>query len=178
RHRRARRPVLGHHRRRCARLRVARRLTRMGSILIVNPKASGVSAEVVERVRAVLPADVEVYETAGQGDARARAGEHEPTAHAIYVLSGDGTYNEVVNGITGDVPLGFLPGGGTSVLPRALRLGRDPAAAAPPARAGSRPRRGGTARLERRDAEAWPRPGQRPALRLQRGRRPRRGARS
>ena len=102
----------------------------MGSILIVNPKASGVSAEVVERVRAVLPADVEVYETAGQGDATALAREHEPTAHAIYVLSGDGTYNEVVNGITGRVPLGFLPGGGTSVLPRALGLGRDPVVAA------------------------------------------------
>jgi diacylglycerol kinase family enzyme len=28
------------------------------------------------------------------------------------------------------VPLGFLPGGGTSVLPRALGLGRDPVAAA------------------------------------------------
>ena len=46
------------------------------------------------------------------------------------MLSGDGTYNEVVNGITGTVPLGFLPGGGTSVLPRALGLGRDPVAAA------------------------------------------------
>ena len=49
---------------------------------------------------------------------------------AIYVLSGDGTYNEVLNGVSGKVPLGFLPGGGTSVLPRALGLGRDPVVAA------------------------------------------------
>jgi diacylglycerol kinase family enzyme len=102
----------------------------MGSILIVNPKASGVSGKVVERVRAALPADVEVLETGGAGDATAMARQHESTADAIYVLSGDGTYNEVVNGITGKVPLGFLPGGGTSVLPRALGLGRDPVAAA------------------------------------------------
>ena len=102
----------------------------MGSILIVNPKASGVSGKVVERVRAALPADVEVLETGGAGDATAMARQHESMADAIYVLSGDGTYNEVVNGITGKVPLGFLPGGGTSVLPRALGLGRDPVAAA------------------------------------------------
>ena len=46
------------------------------------------------------------------------------------MLGGDGTYNEVLNGIQVDVPLGFLPGGGTSVLPRALGLPRNPVAAA------------------------------------------------
>jgi diacylglycerol kinase family enzyme len=109
----------------------------MGSILIVNPKASGVSAKVLERVRAALPANVEVLETEGPGDASAMAQQRESTADAIYVLSGDGTYNEVVNGITGQVPLGFLPGGGTSVLPRALGLGRDPVAAARRAASGT-----------------------------------------
>ena len=102
----------------------------MASILIVNPQASGVSDEIVERVRAALPPGLEVLETVGPGDARGLARDHEAEADAIYVLSGDGTYNEVVNGITGTVPLGFLPGGGTSVLPRALGLGRDPVAAA------------------------------------------------
>jgi diacylglycerol kinase family enzyme len=109
----------------------------MGSILIVNPKASGVSGTVVERVLAALAGDVEVLQTAAPGDATAMARQHESTADAIYVLSGDGTYNEVVNGITGKVPLGFLPGGGTSVLPRALGLGRDPVAAARLAASGS-----------------------------------------
>jgi diacylglycerol kinase family enzyme len=102
----------------------------MASVLIVNPQASGVSDEVVERVRAALPAGLEVLETAGPGNASELARAREADADAIYVLSGDGTYNEVVNGITGAVPLGFLPGGGTSVLPRALGLGRDPVAAA------------------------------------------------
>ncbi|HEY7177952.1 MAG TPA: diacylglycerol kinase family protein [Gaiella sp.] len=102
----------------------------MKGILIVNPHASGVSGDVVERVRAALPPGVETFETTGPGDAIGLARRHETEADAIYVLSGDGTYNEVVNGVTGDVPLGFLPGGGTSVLCRALGLGRDPVAAA------------------------------------------------
>jgi diacylglycerol kinase family enzyme len=51
-------------------------------------------------------------------------------AEAIYVFGGDGTFNEVLNGIERDVPLGFLPGGGTSVLPRALGLPRNPGKAA------------------------------------------------
>ena len=102
----------------------------MGSLLIVNPHASAVSDALVDRVVAELPAELEVVRTGGPGQATEIAGEHEHAVEAIYVLSGDGTYNEVLNGVTGDVPLGFLPGGGTSVLPRALGLGRDPVAAA------------------------------------------------
>ena len=102
----------------------------MGALLIVNPQASRVSEELVERVVAELPDGVEVVRTRERGEASALAREHEPSVEAIYVLSGDGTYNEAVNGVRGHVPLGFLPGGGTSVLPRALGLGRDPVAAA------------------------------------------------
>jgi diacylglycerol kinase family enzyme len=100
------------------------------AILIVNPRASKVSDAVLERVVAVLPGDVVVLGTSQPGEATALAREHEASADAIYVLGGDGTYNEVLNGVRGPVPLGFLPGGGTSVLPRALGLGRDPVAAA------------------------------------------------
>jgi diacylglycerol kinase family enzyme len=99
-------------------------------LLIVNPYASRVSDECVASVLAELPSGTEVVRTEEPQHAAALAGEHEPTADAIYVLSGDGTYNEVLNGVTGKVPIGFLPGGGTSVLPRALGLGRDPVAAA------------------------------------------------
>jgi diacylglycerol kinase family enzyme len=49
---------------------------------------------------------------------------------ALVVFSGDGGFNEVLNGVPQGIPLGFLPGGGTSVLPRALGLSRDPVAAA------------------------------------------------
>jgi diacylglycerol kinase family enzyme len=102
----------------------------MGAVLIVNPSASGVTDALVERVRAELPRPLDVVATLRPGDATEIARERQGSASAIYVLSGDGTYNEVLNGVTGSVPLGFLPGGGTSVLPRALGLGRDPVAAA------------------------------------------------
>ena len=102
----------------------------MRTVLIVNPRASKVSADVVDRVTAVIPGDVVVLRTGAPGEATAIAREHEASADAMYVLGGDGTYNEVLNGVSGSVPLGFLPGGGTSVLPRALGLGRDPVAAA------------------------------------------------
>jgi diacylglycerol kinase family enzyme len=102
----------------------------VGALLIVNPHASNVSEELVDRVAAELPAGLDVVRTSGPGDATAIAREREGSVDAIFVLSGDGTYNEVLNGVTGHVPLGFLPGGGTSVLPRALGLGRDAVAAA------------------------------------------------
>jgi diacylglycerol kinase family enzyme len=114
----------------------------MGAVLIVNPRASGVSEALVERVRAELPGELEVLATTGPGDATDIARQHEASVEAIYVLAGDGTYNEVLNGITGQVPLGFLPAGGTSVLPRALGLGRDAVAAARLAAAGRRQRIG------------------------------------
>jgi len=102
----------------------------VAALLIVNPQASNVSDELVRRVVAELPPGTEVVRTTGPGEATSIARDHERSVDAIYVLSGDGTYNEVVNGVSGEVPLGFLPGGGTSVLPRALGLGRDPVAAA------------------------------------------------
>ena len=114
----------------------------MGAVLIVNPHASGVSESLVERVQAELPRELAVVGTTGPGDATDIAREHEAAADAIYVLSGDGTYNEVLNGITGQVPLGFLPAGGTSVLPRALGLGRDTVDAARLVAAGTRHRIG------------------------------------
>jgi diacylglycerol kinase family enzyme len=52
-------------------------------------------------------------------------------ADALVVFSGDGGFNEVLNGVErDDLPIGFVPGGGTSVLPRALGLPRQPIEAA------------------------------------------------
>jgi diacylglycerol kinase family enzyme len=101
-----------------------------GRVLIVNPHASGVTDGLVERVRAALPGPLEVVRTERGGQAGEIAQAYEREVDAIYVFSGDGTYNEVLNGISADVPLGFLPGGGTSVLPRALGGPRDPVGAA------------------------------------------------
>jgi diacylglycerol kinase family enzyme len=67
--------------------------------------------------------------TRAPGHATELAAEAAAESDAVVVFSGDGTYNEAINGV-GSVPMGFLPGGGTSVLPRALGIPPDPVAAA------------------------------------------------
>ena len=101
----------------------------MTALLIVNPFASGVDEHRLAAVQASLPGGTETRLTTAPGEATQIARE-AGDATAIYVLGGDGTYNEVLNGVEADVPLGFLPGGGTSVLPRALGLPRNPVKAA------------------------------------------------
>lgn len=102
----------------------------MAGVLIVNPYASGVTEQNLAAVQAALPGGTETLLTEGQGDAVELARAYSPRVEALYVFSGDGTFNEVLNGLAADVPVGFIPGGGTSVLPRALGLPRDPARAA------------------------------------------------
>lgn len=99
-------------------------------MLIANPLASGVSERRLEAVQRVLPPDTETVLTLDRGHATELAREWAPRVDAVYVFSGDGTYNEVLNGLEVDVPVGFVPGGGTSVLPRALGLPRDAVRAA------------------------------------------------
>ena len=103
------------------------------SVLIVNPNASGVTPDLTVAVEDALRATgeletvlterplhaAEIAEAVSRGD-----------AERIYVFSGDGGYNEVVNGLEADLPVGFIPGGSTSVFPRALGVPRDPVAAA------------------------------------------------
>ena len=100
----------------------------MHSVLIVNPRASKVTEPLVEQVARTLDvADVLRTERGGHAtELVAGLG----SAERIYVFSGDGGFNEALNGSDGSVPLGFVPGGGTSVLPRALGLPRDPVEAA------------------------------------------------
>jgi diacylglycerol kinase family enzyme len=102
------------------------------AVLIVNPFASRVDDE---RVAAVERALMRVaYVRTVRTERPRHAVELARDAHeadAVIVFSGDGGFNEVLNGVErDDMPLGFVPGGGTSVLPRALGLPRDPAEAA------------------------------------------------
>lgn len=99
------------------------------ALLIVNPYASRVTDELVARVAEGL-GDVDVRGTEHPGHATELARAAEGEVEAIYVFSGDGGFNEVLNGVDGDTPVGFVPGGGASVLPRALGLPRDPVVAA------------------------------------------------
>jgi diacylglycerol kinase family enzyme len=98
------------------------------AVLIVNPMASRVTPKLVTAVLAELAAagPVEKVLTERQGHAAELAAEACGSYDEIVVLSGDGGYNEAVNGMLPSVPIGFLPGGATSVLPRALGLPRDP----------------------------------------------------
>ena len=100
--------------------------------LIVNPVATGVTPERVEAVRRVLAeaGPVETLETRARGHAAEVAADACQRYDEIFVYGGDGVFNEAVNGMLPSVPIGFIPGGATSVLPRALGLPRDPLACA------------------------------------------------
>jgi len=97
-------------------------------LLIVNPYASGVTEERIEQVAGAL-GEVQVRRTEHRGHATELTRE-AGGAEAVYVFSGDGGFNEVLNGIDAETPVGFLPGGGANVLPRALGLPADPVRAA------------------------------------------------
>lgn len=94
-------------------------------VLIVNPFASAVTDAAVDDVARIL-GDVEVRFTERPGHATELAREASGAFDVIYVFSGDGGFNEVLNGVDGHTLLGFIAGGGASVLPRALGLPRDP----------------------------------------------------
>ena len=102
------------------------------AVLIVNPQATRVTDEHVSEVERALMrvAYVRTVWTERPRHAVELARE-AGDADALIVYSGDGGFNEALNGLErDDLPLGFVPGGGTSVLPRALGLPRDPVAAA------------------------------------------------
>jgi len=102
------------------------------AVLIVNPFATHVTEQAIAAVERALMrvAYVRTVRTEGPRHAVELAREADD-ADAVIVFSGDGGFNEALNGIErNDLPLGFVPGGGTSVLPRALGLPRDAVAAA------------------------------------------------
>jgi diacylglycerol kinase family enzyme len=115
-------------------------ITVVRATLIVNPYASMVSEQRVREVERELGAayELETLLTERRGHAVELA--RVATGEAIFAFGGDGVFNEVVNGADGTVPLGFVPGGRTNVLPRALGLPRDAVQAAR-ALVNSQPRR-------------------------------------
>ena len=115
----------------------------MSAALIVNPHARRVTPDLTLAVERELAAsgEVETLLTERPAHAAELAAEASQQHDRIFVYSGDGTYNEVVNGLERDIPLGFVPGGGTSVLPRALGLPRDPIESARLLARGAKPRR-------------------------------------
>ena len=121
----------------------------MRALLIINPHATSMSGRTVERVVRELRADLELdtVQTRYRGHARELAAAAEDYG-LVVPLGGDGTVNEVVNGLmdggTGLIGAGGgpmdgdgagpaiapVPGGGANVFARTLGLPTDPVRAA------------------------------------------------
>ncbi|WNV74651.1 diacylglycerol kinase family protein [Geodermatophilus sp. DSM 44513] len=111
----------------------------MRALVVANPVATTTSRGVRDRVLAALAGslDVQLAETThrGHGAELARKAGVDGV-DVVVTLGGDGTVNEVVNGLLHDgpgqdvPPLAVVPGGSTNVFARALGRSRDPVAAA------------------------------------------------
>lgn len=104
---------------------------------MVNPVATTTSARAQDVIGRALASDLklEVARTERRGHARelARRAAEQETADVVIALGGDGTVNEVVNGLLHHGPdlarlprLAVVPGGSTNVFARALGLPNDP----------------------------------------------------
>jgi len=102
-------------------------------LLIVNRNATSMTATVTDLAVRTLAGvlDLEVERTQYRGHARELAAATD--ADLVIVYGGDGSINEVVNGLMsladGRPLLAVIPGGGGNVLARALGLPLDAAAA-------------------------------------------------
>ena len=121
----------------------------MRALLVVNPKATATSARVRDVLIRALGSDLklDVAETQRRGHAIALAEQAAADGLDLVVaLGGDGTMNEVVNGLmrlpdpAARPALAVVPGGSANVFSRVLGQPLDPVEATG-ARSGSRPSR-------------------------------------
>lgn len=98
-------------------------------LIIVNPYATTVSDRLKNLVIYALQGrfEVEVEATESQDHATEIGRDARDGGYDIVVaFGGDGTVNEVVNGLAGtDIPVSFLPGGNTNVVCRTLGMPND-----------------------------------------------------
>jgi diacylglycerol kinase family enzyme len=108
-------------------------------MLVVNPKATATSERERDVLTRALGSDLklDVVQTTHRGHAiELGAQAAEAGVDLVVVLGGDGTINEIVNGLLGSGPwqggspdtpaLAVVPGGSTNVFSRALGIARDP----------------------------------------------------
>src|SRR4051794_13496753 len=107
----------------------------MRGLLVVNPKATATTTRTREVLVRALGSDLklDVAETQRRGHARDLAKQAtNDGVDVVVALGGDGTVNEVVNGLLHqgpgpDVPsLAVVPGGSTNVFTRTLGLSQQP----------------------------------------------------
>lgn len=107
----------------------------MRALLVVNPSATTTSHRTTQVITSALAGEMklEVAHTQSRGDATRLADQASVDGlDVLVVLGGDGTINEVVNGLlalgpgAGVPALAVLPGGHTNVLAHSLGLPADP----------------------------------------------------
>ena len=103
----------------------------MRALLVVNPKATATTERMRDVLAHALASEVklDVVETQARGHATSLARQAAVDGlDAVVALGGDGTVNEVVNGLLADGPRGDLPalavvpGGNANVFARALGM--------------------------------------------------------
>lgn len=108
----------------------------MRALLVVNPKATTTSTRTRDVLTHALASDLklEVATTEYRGHARdlARRAAVEGQIELVIALGGDGTVNEIVNGLLHEGPdlerlpgIAVVPGGSTNVFARALGMPND-----------------------------------------------------
>jgi diacylglycerol kinase family enzyme len=111
------------------RSRIPRRSAKKRMLIIVNPYATTVSDRLKNLVVYALQGrfEVETVSTEAQNHATEIGREVRDHGYDVVVaFGGDGTLNEVVNGLAGtDVPVSVLPGGSTNVVCRTLGVPND-----------------------------------------------------
>ncbi len=107
---------------------------RRSVVLVVNPHASGVTAKGRVLIQNAFAAehDLEVVETHRRSHAtRIAQGAAARKVDLVVSLGGDGTLNEVANGVAGTrTAMAVLPGGSTNVFARSLGFTNDAVRAA------------------------------------------------
>lgn len=105
----------------------------MKLLVVYNPVAGGGREKLLQKFMAALVrrgAEVELYRTRFAGDATEHLQQCEQAYDCVIAVGGDGTTNEVINGIPPAVPLGVFATGTANVLAEELALPGNPELAA------------------------------------------------